>query len=467
VLDVLDERVERPGAAPSMRSVESDEMPQGPCAPRNTRLVIPRNSEVLGRIMKDTSARIVPGVTTAGIDSFIAQSIAESGAAPSIRSYPYIGPPTGLYRSGTPYPFATHISVNEEVNWGVPGERVLQEGDLVTIEVGLYRDDCHTAAEYTYPVGQVTARNGRLLLTTNLALQSAVAAAAPGKRVRHISQAIQSITESNGFCVTRGFLGYGIGENFHQGPRIPGYEPGEHDTDDGLTSDLDQELEIGQTLHVIAMAQAPARLIEGPNGVTAVTEDGSFASSAGHVIVLDDDGPIVLTQGPWEEEERRPLVESIRTVSSELVQYTRYHPSALYHVDPHVFERLVGEILASWGFSLEFNVRTVSGEVDILGFTRDVLGNRIGYVIECKRYARKNLVGLSEVTRLHGIREDLRYRSRVQNALLVTTSDFTKPARRMAAERHLDLRNYEALLDWLSAYKVRESGLYLPFLCNG
>ncbi len=161
-------------------------------------------------------------------------------------------------------------------------------------------------------------------------------------------------------------------------------------------------------------------------------------------------------------EQQAPVLEVIGPELSErLMQWLQRHPQDIRTLDPHLFEQVVAEILAERHFDIDLNVRTVAGEVDIVAFSADRLGTRVGYVIECKRY-RAERVRLSAVVRLLGIKEELSRALGLDRALFVTTADFTQDARRLEQSRwDLSLRNYEAVAEWLHQYHA-SSGLYLP-----
>lgn len=420
--------------------------------------LIRMNASLLASIIKDAEALLFPGISTRRINEYIHQRITTAGAVPSLLGYEFIGPKNfRVDQEPVPYPFATCISVNDEVNWGVPSEKLLREGDLVTLEAGIYKDGFHSEAEYTYGVGRLDAKTERLLLASRIALQNAIEVARVGNRLAGVSFAIQQVATSYGYSVVREFVGHGIGRFLVEEPQIPCYGRGEGGP----------ILRPGMVLHVVALVkETPSPITYSANGITAITADGSSSCTNGHVIVVGQSGPEILTPGPWEREERPPLIEAVTAVSTQLITYLKKHPEALYRLDPHVFEKLVGEILASFGFALEFNVRTISGEVDIVGFTKDILGNSVGYVVECKRYSTGRRVRLAEVTRLQGIKETLKQTYGVDRGLFVTTSDFTRDAQVMGKRWDLDLRNCSAVVDWLKAYKVSEDDLYLPFLCS-
>jgi restriction endonuclease Mrr len=152
-----------------------------------------------------------------------------------------------------------------------------------------------------------------------------------------------------------------------------------------------------------------------------------------------------------------------RSFSEELLRYIRQYPEAVLTLPGGVFEELIAELLAALGFEeINLRVRTDAGEADILGFSRDVLGYRVGYVFELKQHGRSaNRVELREVTRLFGLRESLRLRLGVDRGVFVTTTSYTSPAKQFAEIHRISLKGYEDVLAWLGAYSSSASGLYL------
>jgi restriction endonuclease len=132
-------------------------------------------------------------------------------------------------------------------------------------------------------------------------------------------------------------------------------------------------------------------------------------------------------------------------------------------LDGHVFEDTIAEILASLRFGeIGVRVRTIAGEVDIIGFSRDVLGTKIGYVFELKQRAKSNRpISVSEVTRLYGIREGLREKLAISRGVFATTTTFTRNAREFGEIHQLSLSDFGALKSWIDRYEFKESGFYL------
>ena len=150
----------------------------------------------------------------------------------------------------------------------------------------------------------------------------------------------------------------------------------------------------------------------------------------------------------------RKLVEGCRAISRELLAYCDRHPEALHRLDPRVFEQLVGEIFSSYGFDVELNVRLPAGEADVIALGKDILGKRIGYLIECKRYSPTRRVSVGQVARLYELKRASQERLKIPYAMFVTTSDFTKDAMRFYGNRwDLDLKNRDGLSAWIRSLR--------------
>lgn len=168
-------------------------------------------AEVLARMRE----RVAPGVTTAELDELAEAVIHSYNAIPSFKGYPP--------GSAHPFPASICASVNEELVHGIPGPRVLQEGDIVSIDVGAVLDGYHGDAAVTLPVGRISPEVQRLLEVTEGALYAGIAAARVGNRSGDISAAIQSYVEGRGYNVVREYTGHGIGRKMHEDPQVPNY----------------------------------------------------------------------------------------------------------------------------------------------------------------------------------------------------------------------------------------------------
>ena len=174
-----------------------------------------RAARIVADVLERMRERVAPGVTTAELDELAEKVIRKYNAIPSFKGYP----------PGSAYPFPANIctSVNEELVHGIPGPRILQEEDIISIDVGAILDGYHGDAAITLPVGRVSPEAQRLLDATEGALYAGIAAARPGNRSGDISAAIQSYVESRGYTVVREYTGHGIGRRMHEDPQVPNH----------------------------------------------------------------------------------------------------------------------------------------------------------------------------------------------------------------------------------------------------
>ena len=219
-----------------------------------------------------------PGVTTAQLNGLVHDYITRQGGVPSFLGYP--GP--------TPYPAATCISVNEQIVHGIPGPRVLREGDIVSIDIGVIWKGYHGDSAWSYAVGQVSKAAQDLLDVTEQTLYHALEFARAGGRLGDISHAIQSYAEGRGYGVIRKYISHGVGRAMHEDPQIKNYgEAGK-----GML------LRPGMTFAIepmIACGQYDTR--ELADGWTVVTADGSLAAHFEHSIAINEQGgPEILTR---------------------------------------------------------------------------------------------------------------------------------------------------------------------------
>ena len=219
-----------------------------------------------------------PGVTTAQLNGLVHDYITRQGGVPSFLGYP--GP--------TPYPAATCISVNEQIVHGIPGPRVLREGDIVSIDIGVIWKGYHGDSAWSYAVGQVSKAAQDLLDVTEQTLYHALEFARAGGRLGDISHAIQSYAEGRGYGVIRKYISHGVGRAMHEDPQIKNYgEAGK-----GML------LRPGMTFAIEPMiARGHYDTRELADGWTVVTADGSLAAHFEHSIAISEQGgPEILTR---------------------------------------------------------------------------------------------------------------------------------------------------------------------------
>ena len=216
---------------------------------------------------------VKPGVTTQQIDKAVFHFIREQGAIPSF-----------LHYNG--YPASVCISVNEEIIHGIPGKRVLREGDIVSVDVGAYIGGYHGDCAGTYPCGQVSDEALRLIRVTQDSFFEGLKFAREGYRLSDISHAVQTFVEANGYSVVREYVGHGIGRNMHEAPEVPNYGKPGHGP----------RLLRGMTLAVEPMVNAgTAAIKQMPDGWTVKTADGKYAAHYENTILITAGDPELLT----------------------------------------------------------------------------------------------------------------------------------------------------------------------------
>lgn len=232
--------------------------------------------EILVKTMRMLSEKIIPGVTTAELDCLAEEFIRSHGATPSFKGY-----------NGFPASICT--SIDNEVVHGVPGKRRLVEGQVIGIDIGVFKNGFHSDSAWTFPVGQVSPETARHLRVGQECLMLAIEKARCGNRIGDISFAIQSHAEKNGFSVVRDLVGHGIGRNMHEEPQVPNYG----------SAGEGEELKPGLVIAIEPMINAGGYRVKMSNdGWTFVTEDGKRSVHFEHTVAIRENGPEILTDIP-------------------------------------------------------------------------------------------------------------------------------------------------------------------------
>jgi methionyl aminopeptidase len=169
------------------------------------------SSQLVSKTLAEVAKIIKPGISTLELDTFADNFIKENGATPSFKGY-------------QDFPFACCISVNDAVVHGFPTKAPLQSGDIVSVDVGVFKNDFHGDSAYTFAVGEITDEVKKLLHVTKASLYKAIEKAIIGNRVGDIAYAVQYHTEKeNGYGVVRDLVGHGLGRELHEEPQIPNY----------------------------------------------------------------------------------------------------------------------------------------------------------------------------------------------------------------------------------------------------
>ena len=229
---------------------------------------------LVGEVLTELTARVAPGVTTAALDEIAEEMIRDAGAIPAFKGY-------------HGYPATICASINEEVIHGIPsGRRILNEGDVVSIDVGASLAGYYGDSAVTLPVGAVSEQAATLLRVTEESLYKAIERVRVGGRISDIGHAVQHHVEAYGFSVVREFVGHGIGQRMHEEPQVPNYgEPGRG-----------PRLTEGMVLAIEPMVNAGKPAVKVlADGWTAVTRDSSLSAHFEHTVAVTAEGPWILT----------------------------------------------------------------------------------------------------------------------------------------------------------------------------
>jgi len=238
-----------------------------------------RAGRVVGEILDIIEAEIRPGVSTAHLDALAEAHIRRSGATPSFKGYPGINP-------RRPFPASVCISIDDEIVHGIPGERTIRAGQIVSVDAGAILDGWHGDGARTFYVGDPPPKVAQLIDLTRSAMMAGIAAAVPGNHIEDISAAVQAVAAQANLGVIRQFVGHGIGTEMHEEPQVPNFRTGRPG----------RKLEAG-----LCLAIEPMFTLGGydtriqPDDWTVVTADGSLAAHFEHSIAVTENGPEILT----------------------------------------------------------------------------------------------------------------------------------------------------------------------------
>lgn len=232
-----------------------------------------RAGSLVGQVLEKLREHVAPGVSTRELDAIAENMIRSRGGVPSFKGY-------------RGYPASICASVNNEIIHGIPGDRMLVDGDIISIDCGAMLGGYHGDAAMTFPVGDVSAEAEKLMTVTREALNAGIAMARPKMRLGDVGNAIQRYVEANGFSVVRDFVGHGIGRHMHEDPQIPNFGP----------AGMGMRLRTGMVLAIEPMVNAGVHeVVVMDDGWTACTRDGSLSAHFEHTVAITDDGPEVLT----------------------------------------------------------------------------------------------------------------------------------------------------------------------------
>lgn len=242
----------------------------------------PREIELMARAGQITAQAhqlvresVAPGISTGELDTLVEEFFLKQGAIPTFKGY-----------GGFPASICT--SLNNQVVHGIPSDKViLEEGDIISVDIGATVDGYVGDAAATYAVGEIGAKAEKLLDVTAGALEQGIAQALVGNRLSDISAAIQNWVESRGFSVVRDYVGHGIGQKMHEDPQIPNFGP----------PGFGPRLAAGMVFAIEPMVNAGGWQVKTlADGWTVVTADGSLSAHFEHTLAITDDGPRLLTK---------------------------------------------------------------------------------------------------------------------------------------------------------------------------
>ena len=231
------------------------------------------NGKILIEVFKKLKGMIKAGITTKDIDTEVESVIYSHSAVPTFKGY-------------RGFPAATCVALNEEVVHGIPGAVTLKEGDIIGVDVGVFKNGFHVDAARTYAVGVISAEAQRLMNVTRESFFEGVKQAKIGNRISDISAAVQRHVEAAGFGVVRALFGHGIGRSLHEKPDVPNFGmPGRG-----------PKIRAGMVLAVEPMvSQSDFRVITKPDGWTVVTKDGKLSAHYENTFAVTKEGPLMLT----------------------------------------------------------------------------------------------------------------------------------------------------------------------------
>jgi methionyl aminopeptidase len=231
------------------------------------------SNAIVAEVLAGLREKVRPGVTTAELNEYAEVATQKRGARPAFKGY-----------GG--FPFALCASVNSEVVHGFPSDRPLEEGDIISLDYGVYYNGYYGDSAITVAVGRISASAARLMKVTEEALCKGIEKAREGNRLGDISFAVQSHAEKAGFSVVRDYVGHGIGKDLHEDPPVPNFGVGGRGV----------KLRAGMVIAIEPMVNEGSYVVKvKPDGWTVVTDDGSLSAHFEHTIAVTEDGPVILS----------------------------------------------------------------------------------------------------------------------------------------------------------------------------
>ena len=234
---------------------------------------------IVAEVLDLVEGELKPGVSTAHLDRLAERHIRKAGAVPSFLDYPGVNP-------RRPFPGSICVSIDDEIVHGIPGERTIRDGQIVSVDAGAIVDGWHGDGARTFYVGTPPQEIAELIDTTRSAMMAGIAAALPGNYIADISAAVEDAATPRGYGIIRQFVGHGIGTAMHEEPQVPNFRSGRKRL----------RLEPGICLAIepmFTLGTHETRIL--PDDWTVVTRDGSLAAHFEHSIAITDNGPLILT----------------------------------------------------------------------------------------------------------------------------------------------------------------------------
>jgi methionyl aminopeptidase len=236
--------------------------------------IIRENGKILADTLRFLEEKMKPGMKTIELDQLAERFIRKHKAVPAFKNY-------------RGFPSNICVSINDQVVHGIPGERILSDGDLVSIDLGVLKNGYYADGACTFSLGQINSEGQKLIQVTYDALNRGIQSAVAGRNLTDISFAIQSYVEQNGFSVVKDLVGHGIGKNMHEEPQVPNFgKPGEGPIlKEGMVLAIEPMVNLGSsTIQVL------------DDEWTVVTADGSLSAHFEHTIAITENGALVLTE---------------------------------------------------------------------------------------------------------------------------------------------------------------------------
>jgi methionyl aminopeptidase len=233
---------------------------------------------IIAEVQKILIDLIKPGISTLELDKMAEDYTLSKGFIPAFKGY-------------QEFPASICASINNEVVHGIPlKNKVLEEGDIISIDFGVFKDEFYADAAFTFPVGDVDNHTKKLLEVTRGSLYEGIGKLKPGNKLFDISKSIQDFVESNGFSVVRTYVGHGIGRDLHEDPQIPNF------VDENDTRDSSIDLIEGMVLAIEPMVNMGSyEVVLSEDNWTVLTKDGTLSAHFEHTVAITADGPLILT----------------------------------------------------------------------------------------------------------------------------------------------------------------------------